>query len=239
MSVNYAKRLIQDSGTLLSSPLRWDAKDWLTFAGVGATAGGLMFADKEIRSSVQRKRNGTSDTLANAFRPFETIVPATLVAGMAGIGYAFDQPKLKAASADALEASLISVGVFAVPSKFFAGRARPNRDLGPAHYEPLNLGSSLPSFTTANAFSVASALSEHFPHPAVSILAYGLAGAAGLARIYDGKHWTSDVFLGAVLGTLIGKMVVKLNEERRRKSKVSVVPLLGQGVQGAALQVEF
>ena len=239
ISASYAKRLFQDTGTLLTSPLRWDARDWLIFAGVGATAGGLMFADKEIRSAVQKERNATSDTLANVFRPFETIAPATLVAGMAGIGYAFDQPKLKAASADALEASLISVGVFAVPAKFFIGRSRPNRDRGPAHYEPFNLGSSLPSFTTANAFAVASTLSEHFPHPAVSILAYGLAGAAGLARIYDDKHWTSDVFLGAALGTVIGKAVAKLNEQRREKSRVSVVPLLGQGVQGAALQVEF
>jgi membrane-associated phospholipid phosphatase len=146
---------------------------------------------------------------------------------------------LKAASADALEASLISVGVFAVPAKFFSGRSRPNRDQGPAHYQPLNLGSSLPSFTTANAFAVASTLSEHFPHPAVSILAYGLAAAAGIARIYDDKHWTSDVFLGAALGTVIGKAVAKLNEQRREKSRVSVVPLVGLGVQGAALRVEF
>jgi membrane-associated phospholipid phosphatase len=239
VSANYAKRLFQDTGTLLTSPLRWDAKDWLTFAGVGATTGGLMFADKGIRSFVQKHRSDTSDTLANVFRPFEEVVPAALVAGMAGIGYAFDQPKLKAASADALEASLISVGVFAVPSKFFTGRARPDRNLGSANYDPFNLGSSFPSFTAANAFAVASVLTEHFPHPALSVLAYGLAGAAGLARVYDNKHWTSDVFLGAAIGTVIGKAVVKLNEERRTKSRVSVVPLLGGGVQGAALQVEF
>ncbi|MGD0267199.1 MAG: phosphatase PAP2 family protein, partial [Candidatus Methylomirabilota bacterium] len=73
----------------------------------------------------------------------------------------------------------------------------------------------------------------------VSILAYGLAGVAGLTRIYDDKHWASDVFLGAALGTLIGKAVAKLNEPRREKSRVSVVPLVGQGVQGAALHVEF
>jgi membrane-associated phospholipid phosphatase len=239
VSVNYVKRLLQDTGTTLTSPLRWDARDWLIFAGVGATTGGLMFADKGIRGFIQKNRSGTSDTLANVFRPFEEIVPVVLVAGMAGTGYAFDQPKLKAAAADALEASLISVGVFAMPMKFFTGRARPDKNLGSANYDPLNLGSSFPSFTAASAFAVASTLSEHFPHPAVSILAYGLAGAAGLARIYDNKHWTSDVFLGAVIGTVIGKTVVKLNEERRGKSRVSVVPLLGQGVQGAALQVEF
>jgi membrane-associated phospholipid phosphatase len=73
----------------------------------------------------------------------------------------------------------------------------------------------------------------------VSILAYGIAGAAGLARIYEDKHWTSDVFLGAALGTAVGKAVVKLNEQRRAGSRVSVVPLLGEGIQGAALRVDF
>jgi membrane-associated phospholipid phosphatase len=239
VSVNYAKRLLQDTGTILTSPLRWDTRDWLLLAGVGAATGGLMFADKEIRNQVQKNKNDATDTLASIFRPFETIVPIALVAGIGGWGYAFDQPKLKAAAADALEASLISVGVMAVPMKFFSGRARPDRNLGPAHYDPFTLGSSLPSFTTANTFTVASVLAEHFPHPAVSILAYGLAGAAGLTRIYDDKHWASDVLLGAAIGTVIGKAVVKLNEKRREGSKVSVVPLLENGMRGAALQVEF
>jgi len=37
----------------------------------------------------------------------------------------------------------------------------------------------------------------------------------------------------------VGKTVVKLNKQRREKSRVSLVPLLGQGIQGAALKVEF
>ncbi|MBI4842415.1 MAG: phosphatase PAP2 family protein [candidate division NC10 bacterium] len=162
-----------------------------------------------------------------------------LVAGMAGTGYAFDIPKLKAVSADALEASLISVGAFAVPAKFFTGRSRPDKTRGPADYRPFNLGSSQPSFTTANAFAVASVLSEHFPHPAVSLLSYGLASLAGLSRIYEDKHWASDVFLGAALGTVIGKTVAKLNEKRREGSRVSLIPLVGEGIQGAALRVAF
>jgi membrane-associated phospholipid phosphatase len=86
---------------------------------------------------------------------------------------------------------------------------------------------------------VASVISDHFPHPAIYVLSYGLASIAGFSRIYDDKHWTSDVFLGAALGTAVGKAVVKLNERRRAGSRVSVVPLLGEGIQGAALRVDF
>jgi len=239
VSAAYARRVLQDTGSLLASPLRWDTRDWLVFAGVGATTAGLMFVDKGIRHQVQKNRSEFTDSVASVLRPLEEIVPVALVAGMAGTGYAFDIPKLKAVSADALEASLISVGAFAVPTKFFTGRSRPDKNRGPADYRPFNLGSSQPSFTTANAFAVASVLSEHFPHPAVSLLSYGLAGLAGLSRIYEDKHWTSDVFLVAVIGTAVGKAVVKLNEKRRESSRVSVVPLLGEGIQGAALRVAF
>jgi membrane-associated phospholipid phosphatase len=238
-SLNYVRRLYQDTGSILTSPLRWEARDWLVFAGVGAATGSLMFADKGIRHWGQQNRNETTDSLSNVLRGFETVVPAVLVAGSYITAHAFDVPKLKAASADAVEASLISLGVFVAPMKFFTGRSRPDEEQGPAHYEPFNLGSSFPSFTTANAFSVASVLTEHFPHPIVSILAYGVATAAGLARIYGDKHWTSDVFLGAAIGTAVGKTVVRLHAFRREGSRVSVVPLLGEGIQGAALQVEF
>jgi len=239
VSAAYARRLLQDAGSLLTSPPRWDAQDWLIVAGVGATTAGLMFVDKGIRHQVQKNRNEFTDSISSVLRPLEEFVPVALVAGMAGTGYAFDVPKLKAVSADALEASLISVGALAVPTKFLTGRSRPDKKRGPGDYRPFNLGSSQPSFTTANAFAVASVLSEHFPHPAVSLLSYGLAGFAGLSRIYDDKHWASDVFLGAALGTVVGKFIANVNEERRAGSKVSVIPMLGDDVQGAALQVKF
>jgi membrane-associated phospholipid phosphatase/opacity protein-like surface antigen len=239
VSAHYLRRLFQDTGTILTSPLRWETRDWLVVAGVGLTAGGLMFADHGVRNYLQKKRTDDTADVSQIFRPFGSFVPAALVAGIHVTGHAFDLPKLKAASADALEASLITAGVFVTPLKFFTGRSRPDVNEGSAQYEPLHLGTSLPSFTTAHAFSVASVLSEHFPHPALSVLAYGLAGAVGLTRIHDDKHWTSDVFLAAAIGTAVGKTVVKLNEGRRRGSRVNVVPLLGEGIQGAALQVEF
>lgn len=239
VSANYVRRLFQDTGTILTSPLRWETRDWLVFAGVGLTTGGLMFADHGIRNYLEKKRNDDTANVSQVFRPFGSFVPAALVAGLHVTGHAFDLPRLKAASADALEASLITAGVFVTPMKFLTGRSRPDKNRGSAEYQPFHLGTSLPSFTTAHAFSVASVLSDHFPHPALSVLAYGLAGAVGLTRIHDDKHWTSDVFLAAAIGTVVGKAVVRLNEKRRESSRVSVVPLLGEGVQGAALQVEF
>jgi len=38
-----------------------------------------------------------------------------------------------------------------------------------------------------------------------------MATLVGLSRIHDQKHWPSDVFGGAVLGTFIGITLSKLN----------------------------
>jgi membrane-associated phospholipid phosphatase len=239
VSVHYVRRLFQDAGSILTSPLRWDSRDWLVAAGVGLATGGLMFADHGVRNYLQKKRTDDTADVSQVFRPFGSFVPAAVVAGIHVTGHAFDLPRWKAASADALEASLLASGLFVTPLKFLTGRSRPDKNDGSAVYTPFHLGTSLPSFTTAHAFSVASVLSEHFSHPAVSVLTYGLATAVGVTRVHDDKHWTSDVFLAAAIGTAVGKAVVKLNEGRRGRSSVSVVPLVGDGVQGAALQFAF
>ena len=240
VSINYVKRLFEDTGALLTLPLRWDSRDWLTVGGVGLVTGGLMFADHGIRNYIQKKRTDDTADVSQAIRPWGSFLAAALLAGAHGTAYAFELPKLKAASADALEATLITAGI-TLSTKFLTGRSRPDANEGSAQYEPFHLGTSLPSANTANAFAIAAVLSEHFPHPAVSVLTYGLAVGVGLTRIHDDKHWTSDVFLGGVIGTVVGKWVVNLNEQRREKSKskVSVVPVLSGTVQGAALQVEF
>jgi membrane-associated phospholipid phosphatase len=47
----------------------------------------------------------------------------------------------------------------------------------------------------------------------VAPVAYGLALTPGLARMYLGKHWASDVFMGAFVGTLAGWRVVSYSHD--------------------------
>ncbi|HEU0301829.1 MAG TPA: phosphatase PAP2 family protein, partial [Longimicrobium sp.] len=41
-------------------------------------------------------------------------------------------------------------------------------------------------------------------------LAYGGAAAVGWSRVYDDKHWASDVAGGALVGILAGRTTVRL-----------------------------
>jgi membrane-associated phospholipid phosphatase len=95
------------------------------------------------------------------------------------------------------------------PGDFFIGRGFANGGL-----------TSFPSGHTAAAFSAATVLSletrRMWPRTAnvVTPLLYGGAAAVGLARMYDSKHWASDVALGATIGTLSGIQIMRYNDAR-------------------------
>lgn len=63
---------------------------------------------------------------------------------------------------------------------------------------------SFPSGHTATAFIGAGILAAQYPLPWVKRLVLIVAGLIGLSRIMMGVHWPFDVFVGAILGWLIG-----------------------------------
>lgn len=81
---------------------------------------------------------------------------------------------------------------------------------------------ALPSLHEIGSFAAASVLTEEtrraYPDKAiyVGILSYGVAGLVGVARIYTGQHWASDVVMGSAMGAFIGKRVVDYSHSRAR-----------------------
>jgi len=64
---------------------------------------------------------------------------------------------------------------------------------------------ALPSGHTANAFAMATILGNR--HPKLRIPLYIGAGMVGFSRIYLGRHYVSDVLMGATVGTGVGLLV--------------------------------
>lgn len=123
--------------------------------------------------------------------------------------------------------ALVAASVITYAVKFAAGRARPALDItDPFDFE---LGRGLhdeeyrafPSGHTTVAFAAAAAVAQELHwrwsgrHDVlVSALTYGPATLVGLTRMFDNRHWASDVVMGAAVGTLTGWAVVRYNHSR-------------------------
>jgi membrane-associated phospholipid phosphatase len=233
--------VVKDGWTLLTSPTRWDATDWLIAGGaVGATVG-AMFLDNSVRTRMQDFRAGNgnaANNLANSISNLGLIAPMVGTATNYIIGQVTDDERAKRRAADAVEAAVLVNGLYVYPMKFLLGRSRPSTDLGPWSYNPFNISGSFPSFHATQAFTAAAVITEYWDNPWLSVLAYGLAASVGVARMYQDNHWLSDVVASAAIGITVGKSVVAINNQRR-DSKLSVVPLAAPGTWGAAVQYRY
>lgn len=107
-----------------------------------------------------------------------------------------------------LLAGLVSAGISVQVLKHLIGRARPRLTdnsifIGPS----LRSGyDSFPSGHTTLAFCLACVLSQYFPRYRVPF--YLFAVLASLERIEDLAHFPSDVLAGAILGLVVGKLLL-------------------------------
>ena len=97
-----------------------------------------------------------------------------------------------------MSSAFIGTGVVVFGVKEIVRRKRPldNRLGNPA----------FPSGHTAYAFAAATVLSNRYPK--LRIPFYIGAGLVGLSRIYLGRHYASDVFGGAAVGTVAGVLIM-------------------------------
>jgi membrane-associated phospholipid phosphatase len=167
--------------------------------------------------------------------------PGVLIASvvMYGAGRAAGSPRLQRIGLHATEAVVLAGATTSV-LKVVAGRQRPYVAAGDADdWTPFRVGgghTAFPSGHTTVAFAFASAVTAELATGSARAawiggpLLYGGAGLVGLARMFDDKHWASDVVLGAGIGTLAGIETVAFarahphNRIERMLGAVTIVP---------------
>ena len=105
----------------------------------------------------------------------------------------------------ALKAGAYTLGA-SVLTRYVVGRARPNQELGNAHFDGFGSGSTqsgFPSNHVALAFALATPFAQQNDMPWL----YGAAALTAVGRIQSRDHWLSDTVGGALMGYAIGTLV--------------------------------
>lgn len=206
---------------------------WLDVAVVGVGIGGsiaLMNKDADIATRLQSDRyqeNGRYQDISSVAGKFneKSLFAAGLVTY--GIAKLVHAPRTTTDIAWHTTESIFIASATATVARGILGRSRPfvTADADAYDYKPGKGFSELryrayPSIHAASAFATASALTaetarhSHRAAWIVGPLSYSLATLPGLARMYEDKHWASDIFMGAALGAVSGWATVRYHHHR-------------------------
>lgn len=203
-------------------PFHWDARN-LRKAGIVLGSAGLLaaFADKPLQRMMLRNQKEGFDKAANIFYPLGNRFPPFFLAGMYVAGVVSKSRRIEHASLVAVKSLLIST-IYYTATKAVIRRQRPTRTDNPYLFTAPFSGegfTSFPSghantaFTTATAFAM-----EYRDIKWVPWVVYSLASLTALSRMYQNRHWSSDVLIGSAIGHFVTRTVYK-NDLRRKYAR--------------------
>lgn len=220
----YFKSYLPVGKNIATGPFHWNKKEWIIVGS--AIAGGtiLYFFDDEILKGIQRISSPQLDNISKyGFEPMGVIWPVALTGGYYIYGLAADNDKARQIAlgeAQVIVYTIITTEIF----KQVFHRHRPDDEIpsNPKLWEGPFTGwgyNSFPSRHTALAFATATLFQQVYKDRLwVGILSYTLATGVGLSRIYDNKHWPTDVLFGALIGYGIGKSVFNFMDKDTKLS---------------------
>lgn len=234
LNKQYLRHYYTDTRDWITSPIRWKGKDWLKMATITGTTAVLTAIDKPIQKFFLRNQSSEiSAVTAYSLEPMGNLYAFAVMGGFVAHGYLAENDRSRSTGLMAVESYLISALLVRIP-KYAFGRTRPDAwwEPGPGEWKgPIN-GTSFPSGHTTSAFAVASVIAYQYRDtPWVPVTAYTLASLAGISRVYDNRHWISDVFAGAVFGTVTGRFICR----QHQKNQFLIEPVSLNGISGIKL----
>jgi len=206
-----------DTKFMLTSPFKWKGKDWLKAGIISGSALGLYAVDQDIHKWVQRNRESTSNTISDIFEPLgnsDNLMPWAPVILMYVFGSITDNYRTKKTALLAAESFVIST----VYTRILKVTIRRRRPLS-------NSKKSFPSGHTSSIFAVATVLAHEYREtPWVPTILYTASALSSLSRINDMEHWSSDVFVGFLIGFYTGRTVFNQHNSDK-ESNLSFLPL--------------
>jgi membrane-associated phospholipid phosphatase len=215
----YLRSVWLDVKGVASAPFHWKGKDWAKFGALTGAATVLYFsADKPAREMILHNRNEFNNSVAEVVYPLGNRLPPLLIAGMYVTSIIAKDRKLEHSTLSIAKSLAVST-LFYTASKSVIRRQRPTRTDDPHLFAPPFSGDGYTSFPSGHAntaFSVATAFALEYKHKKwVPWVAYSLATLTAVGRMYQDRHWSSDVLIGSAMGHFITKTIYRLEKERK------------------------
>jgi membrane-associated phospholipid phosphatase len=238
----YFKKILKDTGMILSSPGSWEKKDWFRFGLSLAATSAFFPLDNSIHRQVYEHE---SPTLTSVSRAFSFAGAPLGLLGMLSAGYLIGHFKHSASTrATFLLAgeSLLITELFVKAGKIGIGRARPYTLEGPFAFNPVTLQGqwqSFPSGHSAAAWAVATSLASRVKSPYLRATFFAIASGISLSRIFLDKHFASDVVGSALLGYFIARKLSKPESPEKKANRATLSFNLGHRFLAFGLSYQF
>ena len=228
------QHILEDEGSILTSPLHVRASDLLWIAPFGLATGVAIDYDAHAIRSLgvhpQREDDFRNVSDAGVYAPV-----AAVVAGYAA-GFVRHDDYLKQTAVIAGEAMTDSL-ILNEGLKYAIDRQTPRQGDGTGRFWPHGTstwpdGQSMPSNHAILTWSFAHVVANRYPGWRTRLAVYGLATTVSVSRVLAREHFPSDVLVGSTFGYLIGGYVVNKRGEPSRSYSFSMVDTPnGRGVQ--------
>ncbi len=234
-------------GYSYSRPLHWEKSQWMTFGGVVAATGTAYVFDTQVSEYFIGIKEDIPPFIQDYGSTYAgPVANAALSGAVYFTGLFTENPKLRRTGVLML-ASASSAGLLQTFVKGLVGRARPLAEKGKDTFKPFWQGDgqfhSFPSGHTVMAFTTAYSLSNQFRSPWVKAGIYAVGMVPGVSRLWDGKHWLSDVVFSWALSIFTVEAIDLYLDSRysekynnREKKSLSWNLQLGPGTVGVLLE---
>lgn len=227
-------------------------RDAALAAGFLGAAAGLSVFDRRIERSFQDTTNAhvrwgrATDKIFTRINESTLTVGGLLAWGIGTLAHAPAVADIGLHTSEAVAGASITSQLIRGP----LGRSRPERAdyddpydfhwfQGFTHFDYR----SFPSIHSSSAFAAASVWVAETQYRApratwiVAPLAYSFALTPGLARMYLGEHWASDIFAGAFMGTFYGWRVVRYTHTHSTPRLNQIFSMRGNEAPPLSLEV--
>jgi len=184
--------------------------------------GGIVLASSLLDRPLAKWAKNHQTKRWNALGKAASSMPLVLAAGTGMLWWGMGGDRASETAWTSIKSAALTLATDALVT-MAVNRARPEANLGAAHFDPFGKGSSNGSFPSSHmgaAFALVTPFARDYNAPWL----YALAGATSFGRIQQRQHFASDVVAGSLLGYVTGTLLLDQQQKNRKGPKISIGP---------------